>query len=191
MSVGCLPPLQGEVAVRLCLPDDWLDLVLDDEQQIGREVDRAFAPADRDLVTQVLRTWRRRPGLLSYGMVEVHQDGLDATWQVLTSVVPVPHHPEIDPAAALSTLLGAASLNAYVEVFDTPDGRAVGLLEESETLGPDRTAAAVHGRAVVLALPHGLRLGLLVVGVCVDPAQLPELAALVTLIATRSTVTAA
>lgn len=193
MSAAHAPPsLAGHASVQLHVPVDWLDLVLDEEESLRRQVDETFSSEGRDLALQALLSWRARPGLLSYGLVEVHQNGLDATWHVLTSVVPVPRHPEVDPAAVLSRLLGSASPDAYVEVFDTGQGRAVGMLEELVPVLPDgASAASASGRATVLALPRDVGLGLLVVGVCVDPAQLPDLAALVTLIATRSTVGAA
>lgn len=185
-------PGAAYASVRLHLPDDWLDLVLDDEQQLRRQVQEQFSAGDRDAVLQGLLSWRARPGLLSHGVVDVHRDGLHATWHVVTSVVPVPRHPEVDPAAVLSRMLGHASPEAYVETLDTPLGRAVAMLEEPvQTRSDGKAAPSAYGRATVLALPRGTGLGLLVVGVCVDPEQLIDLAALVTLIATRSTVTAA
>lgn len=178
--------------VELHVPGDWRDLVLDDEQMLRRQIYETFPPEVRESLHQGLMQWRTRPGLLSHGVVEIHEAGRDATWHVLTSVVPVPQHADVDSAVVLSRLLDSGSWDAYVEAFDTPQGRAVGLLEEQAPLLPDGTPGAVRaGRTIVLSLPRGIGMGLLVVGVCVDPDQLMDLAGLVTMIATRSTVTAA
>ncbi len=177
-------PGAQDVVVALHLPDDWLDLVLDDEHELCDQVTAQLSPVARGQVVEGLLSWRARPGLLSHGVVEVHQDGVDASWHVLTSVVPVPSHRDVDAAGVLARLLDADFPGASTEVFDTAQGRAVGWLQERP--GP----SGGGGMAVVLALPQGSSLGLLVVGVCLDGSQLGDLAALVTTIATRSTVMA-
>lgn len=181
--------------VELHLPGDWLDLVLDAEPDLRRQVADTILPADQEAVLAGLLAWRARPGLLSHGVVDVHSDGIDVTWHVLTHAVPVPSDSDVDVSAMLARLLGSQVSGGHVEAFDTPQGRAVGLLREQTLEVPDGPTGSgqdvgttISGLAAVLSLPRGSRLGLLVVGVCVDPEQVQDLAGLVTTIATRSTI---
>lgn len=188
-------PEAPDEVIELHVPGDWLDLVLDDELELRRQVADTMLPVDQEAVLTGLLAWRARPGLLSHGVVDVHGEGVDVTWHVLSHAVPAPSDSDVDAAAVLARLLGSQVADGYVEAFDTPQGRAVGLLQEQTFPVADRSGpgggdggSVTSGMAVVLSLPWGSRLGLLVVGVCVAPEQVQDLAGLVTLIATRSTV---
>ncbi len=185
-EASATPPRAHDAVVALHLPDDWLDLALDDERVLRELVAARLPPAVREQVVQGLLRWRARPGVLSHGVIEVHHDGLDASWHVLTSLVPVPAHPGIDAAGVLARLLRSQHPTTSTEVFDTVQGSAVGWLREQPVPG-----GRAGGMAVVLGLPDGSPLGLLVVGVCRDVGQLHDLACLVTVIASRSLITTA
>jgi hypothetical protein len=199
------PPALG--TVDLFLPDDWFDLLLDTEADAGErftELARATWPHHEpslwSAVAEVLLQWRARMlarGAISHGVVSAHlDDGTPARWQVVTSVVDLPAEPELDVAAMVVRLVEARQEEVlHLEQYETDLGLGVGLIAQPELLPPDETEVlglpVVHeavrvGVAASLACAPGAGHGLLVVGMCLAPEQVVELAGLVAVIAGRS-----
>lgn len=127
-----------------------------------------------------------------------------STWHVLTSVVDVPAAPaELDLGEFIVRVLGQRmDLEAcYLESFSTEMGCGIGLIVQPPISGAADAASALlpgldrrdtgsthYGLAAALTTGAGGGPGLLVAGMCVDPEQVLELAALVAMIAGNSRV---
>jgi hypothetical protein len=199
--------------VDLCLPSDWSDLLLPDDVEallsFAALVRQAWPHGPAEVwegCCDLLMEWRRTlsaRGAISHGLVEdVRPDGTPVRWQVITSVVPLPAlSPDVDVCALLAELVRAKVPDVrHVETYGTDMGLGVGLIAEQDVLppaglerlaarGPVVTEATVRvGLAAALACEPGATVGLLVVGVCLAPEQVWELAGLVGIMAGRSRV---
>jgi hypothetical protein len=139
-------------------------------------------------------------GAVSHGVISASlPDGTPARWQVLASVVDLPPHPDVDVTAILGELTRSHESDLHhVETFPTDMGLGVGMIGHREVRPwagmPDLPALGFAvgadplrvGTAAALACAPGAVRGLLVVGVCLAPEQVLELAALVAVIAGRS-----
>lgn len=197
--------------VDLCLPRDWTELLLPDDDEARVQLDRLVGgtrpgnPAGvRTDSTGALMQWRaemRDAGVVSHGVVSAPgPEGAAAGWHVQSSVVPLPALPDVDVTAVVAELVRArwGVGPHHVETFETDMGLGVGVVAERTVLPPARPAGlavagsgivaepVLVGVAVALACAPGAAQALLVVGVCLDPAQVWELAGLVAVIAGRS-----
>lgn len=198
--------------IDLCLPAQWTDVLLAPAD--GEDLDgtltwlvRATWPAGPqerwDAALGVLRTWRdalRAGGVVSHGLVSgTRTDGSLAAWQVMTSVVSIPAEPEVDLATLLSGLLQAEEHDVvHVERFATEVGLGLGIVAVPELQPPgdlDRIARlglevrpepVKVGMTAALAWEQGAQQAILVVGLCLAPDQVLELAGVVAVIAGRS-----
>ncbi|MGW0732744.1 hypothetical protein [Streptomyces sp. NPDC002851] len=146
-------------------------------------------------------------GMLSCGLVAVPQteDG-DVLWQICSGVVEVgPLEADLDIGSVLTRFLGQqlTGKDVYLESFPTAIGAGVGMISTPQVfedgtvnLFPQPVAAdaggpppqATLGLAVALALPPGGGRSLLVIGHCLNANQVRELAAVVALMAGKSTI---
>ena len=123
-----------------------------------------------------------------------------ATWHILAGAVGLPEAGEVDLSAVVARALGAQldSQVSVVEAFETDLGLGVGLItqpvieppsdvpDELARLGVDTDEPVRVGLAAGLAFPPDGGFGFLVAGMCVDPEQVLELAAVVAVIAGRA-----
>ncbi|MCZ2857870.1 hypothetical protein [Blastococcus sp. VKM Ac-2987] len=197
--------------VELCLPRDWTELLLPDDDEARDHLDRLVrstwpgGPAGpRTGSTRALMEWRAAmldAGVVSHGVVIAPRpEGTPANWHVQTSVVPLPVVPDVDVPAVVAELVRArwGAGPHHVETYETDMGLGVGVVAERTVPPPPGLAdLAVRGLevvadpvrmgvAVALACAPGATQALLVVGVCLDPAQVWELAGLVAVVAGRS-----
>jgi hypothetical protein len=194
--------------VKFCVPPDWFDLMADGSD---REATRARCaelvqltypntpPERREVFTDGLMYCYERlsaEGVLMYGVITapLPSTGAQAAWQVYAGVVAVPHTPaEMDLGALLARVFdGKFQQNvAYVERFTTEMGIGFGFLAQPPIPVPedwdgDVAQDARTGLAGVLACPPEGGRGLLVIGTCLDPEQVRELAGLVAFIGGHS-----
>jgi hypothetical protein len=198
--------------VDLCVPADWAEILLPDAEEaqsyFAQLVRQTWPNGSEQLWrggTEVLLSWRSTMldrGAVSHGVVSApHPDGGTAQWHVLTSVVELPVAPELDVTAMLAELVRAQGHDVqYVEQFETDMGLGVGMMGQHEVAPPAGLEALAArglttvdepvrvGMAAALACEPGAAHALLVVGVCLDPDQVVELAGLVAVIAGRSRV---
>lgn len=154
-------------------------------------------------------------GAVSHGIVScpvepaaTHPDGRPrrAEWQIMSAIVTVPAGVgDLDTGELLARLMGAQldPESTYVESFETDIGCGVGLMLQPVLTDPglsiqaalgieaaesraDAEPALRYGLAAALASPVSGGYSLLVTGICLDPDQLREMAALVAVIAGRS-----
>ncbi|MFW6691809.1 hypothetical protein [Streptomyces sp. MAR4 CNX-425] len=147
-------------------------------------------------------------GMLSCGLVALPrtEDG-PVLWEICSGVVELGTlEANLDSGTVLARFLGEELTDgdAYIESFPTKLGAGVGLISKpqlfpdgSVALAPASTrtdddggAAPVTtlGLAVGLAIPPGGGHSLLVIGQCLDPGQVNELAGIIALIAGNSTI---
>ncbi|WP_367042421.1 hypothetical protein [Streptomyces sp. Je 1-332] len=194
--------------VKLCIPPDWFDLM-----SCGgdREATRAncaelirvtypSTPADRrEEFTDVLMLRYDHlfaNGVLMHGVVTapLPSTGAPVVWQIFAGIVAVPPAPpELDLGALLSRVLDEALVQgmAYAERFTTDMGVGIGFMAQPPVEVPAGWIADVPpdlrtGLAGVLSCPPEGGKGLLVMGTCLDPDQVRELAGLVAVIAGHS-----
>lgn len=203
----------------LWLPPDWFDLLSDDDAadawerfaELAQRMAPDAGPAVWDRLTEGLVVWREQmlaDGALVHGVVSAPtEDGGRAEWQVLAGVVAVPDltGAGVDAGALLYEGLSRQlpqDVPLYIEEFPTEMGHGVGIvtypvvrrqdLQVPEGTPLDPTVDAVQfGVSLAVTAPPEGRQGLLVVGICADPQQVPELTAIVANMAARSTVTPA
>ena len=195
-----------EGAVELCLPADWCEVLIDDGDDARAHVERVLretwptCPEHlRAGSEELLLRWREdllARGAVSHGVVSAETDeGAPARWHVLTSVVRLPAHSDVDLTSVLTRLVAASGREVlHVERFETDMGLGFGLIAQPEVAAPEiatipLAAADGQGRlgaAAALSYAPGTGLGLLVVGMSVSPGQVLELTALVAVIAGRS-----
>lgn len=200
------------VSVDLLLPGDWFDLLADETAEAARErfadlVTRSYPRADAttcNALVQAMLDWRKfllDGGAVVHGLVHAPTpDGDHATWQVLAGATPLPAAGEVDLATLITRVLGQQldPQATVVESFETDLGSGIGIIAQPEiappTDMPPEMAAlgvvATHpvrvGLAGALAFPPEGGMGLLVVGMSVDPEQVLELAAVIAVIAGRA-----
>ena len=198
--------------VDLRLPPDWCDVLIAPDEQTGVRahlaelVDLTWPSASAEFragCVDVLTAWRGAMlarGVVSHGLVNgAMPDGAPARWQVLTSVVPLPAEPDVDLGAVIAELVQVQEPDVlHVERYTTDMGLGVGLISQPEIQPPDglgglerlglevRDEPVRVGVAAALAWEPGADRGLLVVGCCLAPEQVVELAGLVAVIAGRS-----
>jgi hypothetical protein len=196
--------------VDLCVPTDWAELLLPDAGDAGACFDqlvrRSWPNGPAELWsggTAVLTAWRDTAlarGAVSHGVISASlPDGTPARWQVVAGVVDLPPQPDVDVTAVLGELIRAHESDLHhVETFPTDMGLGVGMIGHREVRPsaglpgvPALGIAVGHdpirmGTAAALACAPGAVRGLLVVGVCLAPEQVLELAALVAVMAGRS-----
>jgi hypothetical protein len=194
--------------VDLFVPPDWFDLMADGTD---RETTRARCaelvnatypntPAERrEVFTNGLLYCYDRflaDGVLMYGVITtpLPSTGAQAVWQVYGGVVSVPERPdEMDLGELLTQVFDQqfSEAMAYVEAFSTDMGLGFGFISQPPVLVPDDWEGDAGremrtGLAGVLSCPQDGGKGLLVIGTCLDPDQVRELAGLVAVIASRS-----
>lgn len=198
--------------VELCAPVDWAELLVPDTGDAAvyfAHLVRQTWPNGPEEIwaggTEALLGWRRTMlarGAVSHGVVSApHPGGGAAQWHVLTSVIELPVAPEVDLAAVLTRLVPAHGLDVeYVEAFETDMGLGVGMMGHHAVSPPaGLEGLAARGLAVVdepvrtglaaaLACEPEAAHALLVVGICLDPDQVLELAGLIGVMAGRSRV---
>jgi hypothetical protein len=210
---GGSPARRALGVVDLYAPQDWFDVLADDNEPTGEHfadlVARTCPQASREVqgaMVQSMLAWRaalRDQGALAHGVVSApHPAGGHAAWHVLAGVVDLPEAQDVDLAAVLVRQMehDLDPEASWVESFETDMGLGVGFLAQPG-ISPDITllagmptpvgaeAAPVRfGLAAALACPPTGGFGLLVVGACVDPGHVLELAAVVAIIAGRSTI---
>lgn len=199
--------LTQDIAVELCLPADWCDVLLDEGQDprshmegVVRRTWPTCPPHLWDSSVAILVRWREdrlAQGSVSHGIVSASTDqGAAVRWHIVTGVVALPPGPEIDLSAVLTGYVRATDREiVHVEAFETDLGRGVGLVghpavtppEGLRSLGLPSVGDAVPlGMAAALSYAPGARYGLLVVGLALAPEQVAELAGLVAVVAGRS-----
>lgn len=146
-------------------------------------------------------------GMLSCGLVAVPEtQGGPAAWMICSGVVEVG---EVDPDFSIGSIFARyfgqelAGKDVYLEDFPTAIGSGVGLIStphvfEDGTVSPfpELTSAdsggpaprTTIGMAVGLAVPQGGGRSLLIVGHCIDARQVHELACVIALMVSRSTI---
>lgn len=194
--------------VKFFVPPDWFDLMADGRD---REATRARCaelvrltypntPAERraDFTEGLLYCYDKylADGVLMYGVITtpLPSTGSQAVWQVYGGVVDVPERPdELDLGALMERVFDEhfAQTMAYVERFTTAMGEGFGFISQPEVQVPGDWDAHPDGQlrtglAGVLACPPEGGKGLLVIGTCLDPDQVRELAGLVAVIAGHS-----
>ncbi|MGY2082761.1 hypothetical protein [Blastococcus sp. SYSU DS0539] len=197
--------------VELCLPRDWTELLLPDDEEARDHIDRLLrgtwpgGPAEVWTGgTRALMDWRAAmldAGVVSHGVVSAPRDrGAAAMWHVQSSVVPLPPVADVDVSAVVAELVRArwGAGPHHVEAFETDMGLGAGVVAERTVLPPARLGDLVGGGPEIVAPPGPVGVAvalacaprgthaLLVVGVSLDPAQVWELAGLVAIIAGRS-----
>ncbi|MFI1677265.1 hypothetical protein [Streptomyces sp. NPDC020607] len=195
--------------VNLFVPPDWFDLMADGPdreatrarcEDIIRRTYPETPPERREEFVDGLMACHERylaDGALMYGVITapLPSTGDQAVWQVQAGVVAVPAVPEeVDLGELLSRVFDAQFKQrvAYVERFTTEMGLGLGFLSQPDVPVPEDWADEVPadlrtGLAGALACPPEGGKGLLVVGTCLNPDQVRELAALVAVIAGNST----
>jgi hypothetical protein len=194
--------------VQLFVPPDWFDLMADGTD---REATRARCaeivrltypntPVERreEFTDGLLYCYDRFlvDGVLMYGVITapLPSTGTQAVWQVYAGIVAVPERPdEMDLGALLAQVFDEqfAERTAYVERFTTDMGLGFGFISQPPVLVPrdwdgDPGTEMRTGLAGVLSCPPDGGKGLLVIGTCLDPDQVRELAGLVAVIAGHS-----
>ncbi|MFD6436145.1 hypothetical protein ACFWFC_25840 [Streptomyces venezuelae] len=195
--------------VNLFVPPDWFDLLANGPDREATRVRceeivrRTYpeTPPDRrkDFVDGLMACHERylADGALMYGVITapLPSTGKQAVWQVQAGVVAVPDVPEeVDLGELMSRVFDAQFKQqvAYCERFTTDMGLGFGFLSQPDVPVPedweDEVPADLRtGLAGALACPFEGGRGLLVVGTCLNPEQVRELAALVAVIAGNST----
>ncbi|MFF1375749.1 hypothetical protein [Streptomyces sp. NPDC058308] len=194
--------------IELFVPPDWFDLLADGAD---KEATRARC-AEMIRLTYPNTPARRREefvdglmkchecyladGALMYGVITapLPSTGAQAVWQVQAGVVAVPQAPdEVDLGELMSRVFDAQLKGqvAYVERFTTEMGIGIGFLSQPPVPVPEDWEEEVPadlrtGLAGALACPPEGGKGLLVIGTCLDPHQVRELAGLVAIIAGNS-----
>jgi hypothetical protein len=197
----------GAGAVELCLPADWCEILVDDDDDDARahveRVIRETWPTCPEHLragsAELLLRWREdllARGAVSHGLVNAWSaDGAPVRWHVLTSVVPLPVAADVDLTSVLTRLVTTTGRDLlHVERFETDMGLGFGLIAQPEVAAPDLGTvpfAPADGRgrlgaAAALSYTPGTGLGLLVVGMSASPDQVLELAGLVAVMAGRS-----
>lgn len=194
--------------VKFFVPPDWFDLMADGAD---KEATRARCaelvrltypntPAERreEFTNGLLYCHDRflADGVLMYGVITapLPSTGAQAVWQVYAGVVAVPERPaEVDLGELLAQVFDQqfAEKMAYVESFPTDMGLGFGFISQPPVLVPsdgegDPGTEMRTGLAGVLSCPPDGGRGLLVIGTCLDPDQVRELAGLVAVIAGHS-----
>ncbi|MGW5736207.1 MULTISPECIES: hypothetical protein [Streptomyces] len=194
--------------VDLFVPPDWFDLLADGSDREATRVRCAElvrltypnTPADRreKFVDGLMECHERylADGALMYGVITapLPSSGEQAVWQVQAGVVAVPPTPaEVDLGELMSRVFDAQLEDkvAYVERFTTEMGIGFGFLSQPSfpvprDWGEEIPSGVRTGLAGALACPPEGGKGLLVIGTCLDPHQVRELAALVAAIAGNS-----
>ncbi|MFE0132022.1 hypothetical protein ACFWY6_10660 [Streptomyces sp. NPDC059037] len=194
--------------IKFFVPPDWFDLMADGgDRQATRarcaELIRLTYPDTpderREEFTDVLMFRYDHlfaNGVLMNGVVTapLPSTGAQVVWQVYAGIVAVPPGPpELDLGALLSRVFDEAFLEgmAYVERFTTDMGIGVGFMAQPPVEVPTGWEIDVPpnlrtGLAGVLSCPPEGGRGLLVMGTCLDPDQVRELAGLVAVIAGHS-----
>ena len=197
--------------VNLFVPPDWFDLMADGTD---REATRARS-ADLVRLTYPNTPLERREeftdgllycydrflvdGVVMYGVITapLPSTGTQAVWQVYGGVVAVPRRPaEMNLGKLLAQVFDHqfAEEMAYIEKFPTDMGHGFGFISQPLVLiardwEGDPGTEMRTGLAGVLSCPPDGGRGLLVIGTCLDPGQVRELAGLVAVIAGRSVFT--
>lgn len=194
--------------VQLFVPPDWFDLMADGSD---REATRSRCaelvrlnypntPAERreEFTDGLLHCYEEylADGVLMYGVITtpMPSTGEQAVWQVYGGVVAVPERPEeVDLGQLLAQVFDDqfAEKAAYVEKFTTDMGLGIGFIAQPSVLAPSDWGGDVggdlrSGLAGVLACPPEGGKGLLIIGTCLDPDQVRELAGLVAVIGGHS-----
>ncbi|MFF4250901.1 hypothetical protein ACFY1L_06825 [Streptomyces sp. NPDC001663] len=194
--------------VKLFVPPDWFDLMADGR---NREATRARCaelvrltypntPDERreDFTEGLLYCYDKylADGVIMYGVVTapMPSSGSQAAWQVYGGVVAVPERPaELDLGVLLERVFDErlAQTMAYVERFTTAIGEGFGFISQPPVQLPrdwddDSGTQMRTGLAGVLSCPPEGGKGLLIIGTCLDPDQVRELAGLVAVIAGHS-----
>ncbi|MEV7884228.1 hypothetical protein ACWD3I_37345 [Streptomyces sp. NPDC002817] len=194
--------------VKLFVPSDWFDLLADGRDRAATRARCAdlvrltypdTPPERREEFTDGLLYCYDRflaDGVLMYGVITapLPSTGAQAVWQVYGGVVAVPERPEeMDLGVLLTQVFDEqfAEKAAYIENFNTDMGLGIGFISQPPVLVPrdwdgDAGTDMRTGLAGVLSCPPEGGKGLLVIGTCLDPDQVRELAGLVAVIASRS-----
>lgn len=192
--------------VDLMTPPDWLEVLAGADEEQAREHLRALAEATwphgpdavQDAAVEALIAWRtalQARGVVSHAVVSApHADGTTAQWQFLSVVLDLPVEPDVDLTALVAGMLEAQLGDAYVERFPTDMGLGVGLVTQALLPAPEPPPGVAStgvtelhvGLAAALSSEPGADRGLLVLGVCLDPVHVVEVAALVAMVAGRS-----
>ncbi|MFC8131271.1 hypothetical protein [Streptomyces sp. NPDC057302] len=193
--------------VNLFVPPDWFDLLADGADREATRIRCAElvrltypnTPADRrNVFVDGLMECHERylaDGALMYGVITtpLPSSGAPAVWQVQAGAVAVPSTPaEVDLGELMSRVFDAQFKDkvAYIERFTTEMGIGFGFLSQPSFPVPKDWGEAASdvrtGLAGALACPPEGGKGLLVIGTCLDPQQVRELAALVAVIAGNS-----
>ncbi|MEU1115823.1 MULTISPECIES: hypothetical protein [unclassified Streptomyces] len=194
--------------IELFVPPDWFDLLADGADEEATRVRCAEiirltypeTPAHRreEFVNGLMKCHERylADGALMYGVITapLPHTGAQAVWQVQAGVVAVPSAPdEVDLGELMSRVFDVHFKDevAYAERFATEMGFGIGFLSQPpvpvvENLRGDLPADLRTGLAGALTCPPEGGRGLLVVGTCLDPDQVRELAGLVAIIAGNS-----
>lgn len=197
--------------VQLFVPPDWFDLMADGADRHATRVRCAElvrrtypdTPEQRreEFTDGLLYCYDRyfADGVVLYGIITtpLPSTGVQAVWQVYGGVVAVPERPEeLDLSALLSKVFDEqfAKNTAYVEKFSTAMGVGFGfvaqpLVRPPSDWEPHADQELRTGLAGVLSCPPDGGRGLLIIGTCLDPDQVRELAGLVAVIASHSVFT--
>lgn len=176
-------------------------------EALFREMFPSIVPSELDMLVDGMLRWRDLLldlGVIFHGVVAMpagfEYEGYTygpAHWHVCAGVVEVPVHAELDAGALAARVLKDRypAPGTHTESFETVMGWGAGVIAEIPVL-PDDPVAPVHvdlpgqmAVAAVLSAEHGSDRGLLVLGLAVDPSQKHEMAAVVGLMAGRSTIT--
>lgn len=190
--------------VKLYVPPDWFDLMAEGTDwdatraRCAELVRRTYpdTPEERrEAFTDGLMDCYDRyfaDGVLMYGVMTapLPSTGAQAVWQVHAGLVKVPSTPaELDLGTLMSRVFDEQFQEraAYIERFTTDMGFGIGFLAQPLVHVPEDWADDVDadlrtGLAGVLSCPPEGGKGLLVIGTCVDPDQVRELAGLVAVI---------
>ncbi|MEU6678217.1 hypothetical protein [Streptomyces sp. NPDC046925] len=194
--------------IKLCVPSGWFDLMTEGDD---REATRArcaelirltypHTPADRrEEFTDVLMFRYDHlfaSGVLMNGVVTapLPDTNAQAIWEIYAGIVAVPPGPpELDLGALLSRVFDDAFAESmsYIEQFTTDMGLGIGFMTQLPYDVPASWVADAPpdlrtGLAGVLSCPPEGGLGLLVMGTCLNPDQVQDLAGLVAVIAGHS-----
>lgn len=190
--------------VKFFVPPDWFDLMADGSDREATwmrcaELVRLTYPdasaERREALTDGLMDCYDlyfADGVLMYGVMTapLPSTGAQAAWQVQAGVVSVPETPaELDLGALMARVFDEQFQErvAYIEKFTTDMGVGFGFLAQPPVRVPADWADEVDpnlrtGLAGVLSFPPEGGKGLLVIGTCLDPDQVRELAGLVAVI---------
>ncbi|GAA5213201.1 hypothetical protein LV779_13005 [Streptomyces thinghirensis] len=197
--------------IQLFVPPDWFDLMADGTDRdatrercadlVRRTYPDTSAERREEFTDGLLYCYDRyfADGVIMYGVItaSLPSTGAQAVWQVYGGVVAVPGRPdELDLGALLSKVFDEqfAGATSYVERFSTDMGLGFGFIAQPPVRPPSdwesESASDVRtGLAGVLSCPSDGGRGLLVIGTCLDPDQVRELAGLVAVIAGHSVFT--